>query len=369
MYSTAGYLVYVRGGVLLAQPFDAERLAITGDPRPLAEPVSFVQGIDRGVFSLSRGNVLAYRARIAASDLLWFDRSGRPLGSFAASGPYLNPAISPDGTRAAVARYDAAAATSNIWIVGANRAMRQLTAVPAVNDFPVWSPDGRRLLFTSQSGGIVRLVSKDANAGAADPQQTVVETPNTTIPLDWTRDGRLALYTTFAGLGALGARFWIVPPAPAQAPIELQTEAPIKEEGQGQISPDGRWLAYVYDINGSPQVFVRPFPRGGGRWLIGSGFEPKWRGDGEELFYLAPDQMLMAVPVTTGAAFDAGDPRPLFRTALVGAYLGAPYPSARVRNEYAVSRDGQRFLINQPVDGSAAYAVRVLVNWRELLAR
>ena len=149
----------------------------------------------------------------------------------------------------------------------------------------------------------------------------------------------------------------------------MASSSPGKEEGQAQISPDGGWMAYVSDVSGSPQVFVRPFPHGAGRWLISTagGFEPKWRGDGRELFYLASDQMLMAVDVESGATFAAGQPHPLFRTNLMGAYLGSPFPNGRVRNEYAVTPDGQRFLIDQPVGGTSAYAIRIVTDWQALL--
>jgi hypothetical protein len=152
-------------------------------------------------------------------------------------------------------------------------------------------------------------------------------------------------------------------------PVEIATTSPGKEEGQAQISPDGRWLAYVSDVSGSPQVFVRSFPHGAGRWLVSSrgGLEPKWRADSGELFYLGSDQMMMSVDIRPGAAFNASEARPLFRTNIVGAYLGSPFPNGRVRNEYAVTPDGQRFLINQPLGGASAYGVRLVLNWSALL--
>jgi hypothetical protein len=125
-------------------------------------------------------------------------------------------------------------------------------------------------------------------------------------------------------------------------------------------------MAYVSDVTGSAQVHVREFPNGQRRWQVSTdgGFEPKWRGDGRELFYIAADQQMMSVAVSDrNGAFEPGRPTPLFRASV----LGAPYQNGFVRNEYAVTRDGERFLINEPVDGSPAYAIRVLVNWQSLL--
>jgi hypothetical protein len=184
------------------------------------------------------------------------------------------------------------------------------------------------------------------------------------------RSGSHLVFLAAAGRGIIGAALWGMPLAGrSREPILFDDQAG-REEGQGQISPDGRWLAYVADVTGSPQVIVRPFSGGAGRWMVSTagGYEPKWRADGRELYYLAPDQMMMAVPVEPGPQFSAGEPQPLFRTQLVGAYLGSPFPNGRVRNEYAVSPDGQRFLINQPSEGTSAYAVRVLVNWPALIA-
>jgi Tol biopolymer transport system component len=284
-------------------------------------------------------------------------------------GPYINPALSPDGTRIAVTRGDPPAGTSDIWIIDSNRAMRQFTSPTAVENFPTWSPDGRRVLFMSDRGGRQGLYQKDANAGAGDADELLLSNGHNVMPFDWSRDGRFVLYSEFSGRGLLGARFWILPTLANSEPAQIRTDTPIKEEGQGQISPDGRWFAYVSDVNGSPQVFVRPFPHGEGRWLISptGGFEPKWRGDGRELYYFASDQMLMSVQVTPGPTFTAGEAHPLFRTNLMGTYLGSPYPNGRVRNEFAVTPDGQRFLINQPIGGSSAYAIRVVVNWPALL--
>ena len=368
-YVEPGYLVYLRGGTLVAQPFAVGALRTTGSPLALREPVSFVPKLQRAGFSISRAGVLAYRSRVDTTELLWVDRSGRSIVSLGAS-TYINPALSPDGTRVAIVKGDPPAGTADIWVIDATRTSRRLTSTPGMENFPVWSPDGTSILFAAEDNERTHLVRKAVTAGASDPAEPVVESTDAKMPYDWSLDGRFIVFSSFPGRGMLGARFWLLPTAPSSAALEIATSSPGKEEGQAQISPDGRGLAYVADVSGSPQVFVRPFPNGPGRWLVSSsgGFEPRWRRDGRELFYLGSDQVMMSVEIGPEVEFTPRQPRPLFRTSLVGAYLASPFPNGRVRNEYAVTPDGQRFLIAQPAGGSSAYALRI-VNWPGLMTQ
>ena len=370
-YAEPGYLLTLAAGTLVARPFDARRRVLTGAAVALPEVVSFVPGLDRAAFSISRQGVLVYRARIDTSTLTWLDRVGRPIGSLG-TGAYINPALSPDGARVAITRGDPQTAQSDIWIVDAYGSARQLTSTPGVENFPVWSPDGSRVLFASDRNGAMSLYQKDANADAGDPDEPLVVSNDAKIPFDWSRDGRFLLFASFDGRGMMRPRLWVQSlPGSVPTTTEIAASSLGQGDGQLQISPDGRWVAYASDVAGSPQVFVRPFPNGPGRWLISTagGVEPKWRADGRELFYLASDQMLMSAQIGDGPVFTASPVRPLFRSNLVGAYLGSPYPNGRVRNEYAVSPDGQRFLIAQPAGGPSAYALRVVVNWPALLTR
>jgi predicted Ser/Thr protein kinase len=379
-YVEPGYLLYVKGGTLLARRVDPATLDPLGEPTPFPETVSFFPSFNQAAFSASQGSVLAFRARVMASELRWFDRAGRLLAPVATAAPYLNPALSPDGTRVAVTRLDPAVGTPDIWVIDAAGGASQITSDPGIEDFPLWSPDGLRVLYNATRGdGRRELAAKPWTADASDPADVLVADDQNKFPFQWTKS--VLLYGAAPPTGLLNARFFVRPfdsardgrfdEADNAAPgIPTSEEPPRLEEGQPQLSPDGKWMAYVSDVTGSPQVFVRPFPTGPSHVLVspGGGFEPKWRADGRELFYLAPDRTLMAVDVRAqNDTFSAAVPRPLFRTNLMGAYLGSPFLNTRVRNEYEVSADGQRFLLNEPVEGPSAYAVRILVNWIALL--
>jgi len=256
--------------------------------------------------------------------------------------------------------------TPDIWVIDSRGGATRLTSDPGIEEFPTWSPDGSRVLFTSNRHGTLDLFAKAWTASTSDPAEVILADDQNKLPFQW--KDRLLLYASAPPNGLLNARFFVKPTQGAAHAVP--TSEATTEEGQPQLSPDGRWMAYVSDVTGSPHVFVRPFPRGTVRWLVSptGGFEPKWRGDGRELFYLAPDRTLMAVDVGANhGSFSTGAPRPLFRTNLTGAYLGSPFLNTRVRNEYEVSADGQRFLLNEPVEGPSAYAVRILVNWAALL--
>jgi Tol biopolymer transport system component len=368
IYAEPGYILYMRAGNLVAQPFDAARLETTGEPTTLPEPAAFVRVQRRASFSVSQTGVIAYRQGIPTSQLTWFDRAGRRLESVGAPGRQINPAISPDGSRIVVTRLAPSITESEIWLLEP-RGERPLTSGPGMEDYAVWSPSGERIVYASDAAGFFDLLTKDPTASAEEPGTLVLKTNRHKMPSDFTPDGAAVVYLDTAGAltprQPLVMRLGVHDTAPNE-PIALAPQGS-RTADQVQVSPDGHWMAYVSDITGSAQVYVRQFPDGSRRWQVSTdgGFEPKWRGDGRELFYIAADQQMMSVSVTvTDGAFEAGRPTPLFRTTV----LGAPYQNGFVRNEYAVTRDGQRFLINEPIGGSAAYAIRVLVNWRSLMS-
>jgi Tol biopolymer transport system component len=366
-YTAPGYLMYLRANTLVAQPFDAATLRVTAEPVPVAQQVDYNAGSRRGAFSVSQTGVLAYRPMDKTQRLTWVDRAGRTLESIGPPGYYLNPALSPDEKRLAVARLDPETGAQSIWLIELSRGtVSRFTFDRSLDDRPLWSPDGTRLVFESNRGGTSNFYEKAANGtGRGDLLLATVGVGGT--PLDWFREGRFLLYAPGTLDSNAKGGLWMLPLIGDRKPVPLaQPEAANMQIGlpfddsQSRVSPDGRWIAYVSRESGEREVYVRPFPSGEGKWEISphGGWEPQWRGDGKELFYLATDQKLMAVTIKAGSAFEPGVPTALFDT----RQFGFPsYPI--VRNEYVVTADGQRFLVNQRVGGTSSAPITVVVNW------
>jgi Tol biopolymer transport system component len=264
----------------------------------------------------------------------------------------------------------APARAAHVWILDLRRQVTsRLTSAPVVENVPIWSADGRTVAFASERGGLLDIYQRPSNLGGPDELLLKLDAPAIMFPADWSSDGRyLAYYRTHP---KNRNDIWVMPladrPGAAGLPVPadgakpfpvLQTEF---NEWQAQFSPDGKWIAYVSDESGTPQVYVQAFPKQSGTFSISAagGTQPRWRRDGTEIFYLAPDRKLMAVPVKAGTTFEVGSPRPLFDTTLD--------PMA-FRQEYAVSADGKRFLLNAPID-TAAPPLTVVLNWPALLRR
>jgi serine/threonine protein kinase/Tol biopolymer transport system component len=356
VYIEPGVLLFFRDGNVLAQPFDLKALKTAGDPVPVAENVAHVEAKKLAFFSASSAGVLAY-AREAAfqSRLLWLDRQGRQIGSVGEPGDYSDPRLSSDGRRLVLTAVDVAAAHGSIWIYDLSRGARTLFSQAASADFsPVWSPDGSRIAFASERGGAPRLFLRAAGGGA---EQSLLKTTDAEIPTDWSRDGRFLAYA--APNAATGWDVWILPLEGDRKPYPfMQTKA---DEGTATFSPDGKWIAYDSKESGKSDVYAAPFPGPGERIPISTagGRDPKWRGDGKEIFYTAEDGKMMAVPIKAGTALEPGVPIALFET--------------RTRNKggwrYDVTPDGQRFLVITKVQEQEALPMTVVVNWTARLKR
>jgi Tol biopolymer transport system component len=235
----------------------------------------------------------------------------------------------------------------------------RLTRLPGISSRPVWSPNGQRVLFASRSErGVQRLFEIDANAEHAPSLIAAAGSPR-----DWSRDGQLILY-------ANAGKLFVAPAeeASTKEPLELPflVSAAGTTAGSATWSPDHRWIAYSSNETGQDQVFVRSFPDGQHKTPISSsgGVEPRWRGDGKELYYLASDGHMVAVSITPhGDALEIGPPRQLFATEATGLTLGI-----LGGNQYAVTRDGQRFLLNEPLQNESTTPITVVVNWTAALA-
>jgi len=349
---SAGHLLFEREGTLMAQPFDASKLAFGGEPFPVVQQVMGGSPPGWVAFSASPGGTLAYRTGVGGkSQLAWFDRTGKEVGRVGPPEYHSSPRLSPDGKRVAVTRRDAQGA--DLWLLDLARdTSTRFTFHPAIEGFPTWSPDGSRVVFASLRDGPFNLYQK-ASSGSAD-EEPLLKTGEGKFPVDWSSDGRFVLYQ--ATFPKTSLDLWALPLEGDRKPIPLvQTEF---TELQGQFSPDGRWIAYSSNASALEQVYVQGFPKPGGKFQVSTtgGIRPRWRRDGKELFYMTPDRKLMAVEVkATAATFEPGRPRELFQTRAVTA--------SPVFSVYDVSADGQRFLINTALEAEGPAPMTVVVNW------
>ncbi|HYM11730.1 MAG TPA: hypothetical protein VEU62_13425, partial [Bryobacterales bacterium] len=354
-----GHLLFLRGRTLMGQTFDLSGLRLTGEPFPIGDDVWYDETI-AGLTSVSAsGNgILAFRSGgVRTMQLLWFDRAGKQFGSIGPPGAYRDPCLSPDEKRIVVSRLDRQTGTLDVWAFEWLRAISsRLTFHPANDGTPVWSPDGSRIVFASDRDGPPNLYQKTLGTGNDAP---LLQSSESKYPTDWSRDGRYIVYADY------GPRkrwdLWILPMLGDHKPFPyLQTES---DEFQARFSPDGRWIAYVSnESNPRYEVYVQAFngqgAASGEKWQVSTngGAQPAWRRDGRELFYMAPDQKIMAVEVKSGSTFEPGAPKALFQTQVLGV--------TDARNHYAVTSDGQRFLVNTVVENLTSSPITVLVNWR-----
>jgi serine/threonine-protein kinase len=359
-YAPSGHLLYASGGSLHAVRFDPERLEVLSDPVVVADQIR-TEPSGAAQFTIAPTGAFAYLSggsgNYEARTLVWVDRRGREQPVSAPVRAYLHPRLSPDGSRVAVAIADQ---EQDIWILDlARQTLTPLTFGSAVEQYPVWTPDGRRVLFRSDRSGIPNLFWQFAD-GTGTAEQVTAVTQTIVIPDAITPDSKALVVQTGVHIGIIGLD-------------DRQKVSPVVEapgiQSNAALSPDGRWLAYSSDESGTPQIFVRPFPNvDAGRWQVSSngGTKPVWRGNGQELFYLglsAAGASLMAVPVHTTDRFSFGNPTKLFD--------GRPYYTVPLGRTYDVSADGQRFLMIKPTieaDPSATPVKAVLVlNWTEEL--
>ncbi|MFN2480058.1 MAG: protein kinase, partial [Pyrinomonadaceae bacterium] len=303
-YAPPGLLLFMREETLMAQKFDAEKLELAGEPFPVAEHVAYNIGLGRGAFSVSENGVLAFRSGSGDRDrLLWFDRGGKQIGTLGAPGIYFTLWLSPDERQAAVESTDPRMGTPDIWLFDLARGIpSRFTTDPAGDTSPLWSPDGSRVVFSSSREGVRHLYQKIASGGGQE--ELLFKSSEEKVPDDWSSDGQLILYQTLNPKTKWD--LWVLPMSGDRQPAPfLRTEF---NEVQAQFSRDGKWVAYTSDVSGAPEVYVQTFPASGGRWRVstGGGSQPRWRRDGRELFYIAPDRKLMAVSIKPGAAFEAG---------------------------------------------------------------
>jgi Tol biopolymer transport system component len=354
VYVPSGWLLFVRERTLLAQAFDPVRLEVSGEPVPLASDIAVDAGRGVAALSASVSGPIVYRTGLAGGrrQLTWFDRSGAETGRVGpADEPSTwGPALSPDGRVAAVTR--TVDGNQDVWLLDLQRGgLSRFTSGEAVELNPVWSPDGRHIAYTSGSG----VYRKPATG--ADAVEVLFVSPLAKQLSDWSRDGRVLLFRTQDA--ATRYDIWALSLDGGVKPFPVvQTRF---DERDGQLSPDGRWIAYESDESGRFEIYIQPFPGPGRKWPISvdGGAQVRWRQDGQELFYIGLDERLMTVLIQLDAdrqVVEAGAPVPLFKTEVGGA-VGV------WRQQYVPSADGRAFLMNTVIAEETS-PIAILLNWR-----
>ncbi len=367
VYSPPGYLMFARGGTLMAQPFDARKLQITGQAIPIAQGVSYSSLGVSADFTVSESGVLAFLSGGATNaQLTWYDASGRQLGIVGAPGNLEVASLSPDESTVVSVRTDPQTGLADLWIhtLGLHTPGLDTPGHPSLpshdtrltftgtNRYPVWSPDGQRIAFASARDGVRRIYQK-ATGGTV--REGVLEDSNR-LPQDWSHDGRYLITATGSQTGSTGNDIWALPLFGDRKSFPVANTK--YSEFFAKLSPDGKWLAYNSDETTRAEIYVVSFPDPGDKYLVSSegGSRPAWSYDGRQLFYLSADAKMMAVEIRPGPAFHAGVPKPLFDVRIA---LG--------NTNYAVSKDG-RFLIPSLVDHSSQ-PMTVVLNWPAILKK
>jgi Tol biopolymer transport system component len=362
----SGHLVFARDEVLMAQPFDLETRQTTGEAFPVAEHVA-TEGSRYTAASVSNDGTLVYApasTSLTGAQLTWFDRAGRALGTVGEPAPYLNLALSPDDRRVAVALSTGNPGNLDIWLLDIARNVRsRLTFDSGADGSPVWSPDGTRIAFESKRPPQVAI--RQVLVSGADGDTALFEGSTTSgsitidaAPYSWSADGRYIAYTQRSS--ATTSDLWVLPLFGDRRPLPVVASNVL--ESSGDFSPDGRWIAYTATETGQPNVFVQAFPGPGAKHQVsrdGGGY-PTWRRDGKELFYLAPDNTLVAVPVDGTDVLTFGAQHPLFQSTAT---------RLNTSRGYAVTKDGQRFLLNARPQHASSEPLTVVVNWPSTIPR
>jgi Tol biopolymer transport system component len=349
----SGYLLFARDQGLQAQPFDPDRLRLSGVPSPVASDLEAPHRMNGGLtFSAAGSGLLAYMNRVPQY-LVWLNRQGEVQGQVDTPTALYNFALSKD--EQLLAAQGLTPGPGGVWMLDLRRG--GVSRVVTDGIMPLWSPDGGRIAFSSlRATGVLDLYHRPLKGDGRDELML-----SEGVPIwahDWSPDGRYIVYARESPVTRLD--LWLLPLAGAEGPQPfLQTPF---NEFQGKVSPNGHWIAYTSDESGAWEVYVQSFPVPGEQRMISThgGAQPQWRRDGRELFYLAPDRKLMAVDVTP-ETLDVGIPRPLFQTRIRANIASG-------RNDYVVTADGQRFLVDRENE-HAHHSTTVVLNWASALKK
>ncbi len=349
-YVRPGYLVFRRDSSLLAQALDPRTLELSGSPLEIAGDVGIQPITYQGLFSVSDTGVVVYQTSAPNTQLVWFDRQGKRLGTLGAPANYNALCFSADGKRVIHDVADPISGAVDIAMTEIGGSTTRLTFAPLPDFYPVCARAGQEIVFSSIREGRANLYRQTTTSpGSESP---ILRTNLPKLPSDISRTGQV-IYTELRP--KTNWDLLVLDESGKESRTYLATEA---DERTARLSPDERWIAYVSNESGTYEVYVQPFPTPtGAKWQVskGGGGLPQWRADGSELYYVTPDKNLMTVAVrTTGGTFSLGTTSVLMTTRIAGwdltsGTLYAPWP------------DGQRFLINTANDG--VRSISVVLNW------
>jgi eukaryotic-like serine/threonine-protein kinase len=364
VYAAPGYLLFVRENTLMAQVFDYKHLSLSGDPAPIDQGVLVNVPYSRAILSVSDNGVLAYGGAPSAAEpsrLRWLDRTGKQISTVGDAGEYANPRLSPDGTKMAVVIGDVSRGTTDIWIYDLLHGDKtRLTFDASLNYSPIWSPDGGQVVYWStRRNGFPQLYRKAANGVGSD--ESLLASNTTDHADDWSPDGRFILYEPNPTVSEL----WLLPISGDRKPAVFLSGEGGTLPGEGTFSRDGKWLAFTEYSRGKREVYITSFPGKTGKWQVSvaGGHSPRWRGDGNELFFLGADNTtIMAAGLDLKNAVPRiGTPKALFPVHLMLVSMQNRMGSAW--DPFDVTADGKRFLVNSPDQPLAAEPINVIVNW------
>ncbi len=356
---TNGHLYYLDDRKsLISVPFDPRRAKITGEQQVISDHVSYEPSVNYGTFAAGGDDTVVYSAGaggIALSALVWCDRAGREVGRIGAPGVIANPSIAPDGNRVVTDIADLKTSNVDIWIEDlSHNAASRFTFDPPEEATGVWSRDGQTIAYRyngADGAGIVTI--KKASGLEAARALYTTRPQDDILPNSWTLDNKSILCTYEPAAG--GSNLVLVDVASGKTTPFFAGKA---SETNGMISPDGKWVAYASNDSGEWEIYVTTFPGAQGKWQVSpaGGTEPRWRGDGEEIFYVDPKGMLTAVPLNVGETISAGAASPLFQL-----HGRAPISNTDLYT-YDVARDGKRFLVNRYVNPDHVEPLTVVLN-------
>jgi eukaryotic-like serine/threonine-protein kinase len=356
LYAAPGYLVFGRNTILFAQRFDVDSLNVTGDEVPVAADVSVGNNMLRTGFTVSQAGQLVYGSSSGAADLelIVTDRSGKQLSALEPAGNYSVLRLSPDAQRVAATEIDVSSGKATIWIQDLKNNLRtRFTFGAGLNSGATWSPDGSQVAWASSRSGAFNIYVKPLTGTAED--KPLHPTPDDERPQSWSPDGRFLVIDSRPQSRQGNAEIALLPLTEDGKPFSF-LNVPYSNY-DGQISPDGRWLAYVSNESGRPEIYVTSFPQAKGKWQVSTagGQNPRWRRDARELFFCRTDGILIAAAVTTGPeSFAVGSVTPLSERHGVQNFIGATYDTFP---------DGQRFILSAVKPAALHAPLTLVTNW------